>query len=171
MDFRPTETQIYKHTVRLRSRHMIPMEMLAFLTLLLAGIAGAFPIGYLHSQIAGADKVGEWAFALIPLALTGYAVAAAEWWLGAAWENGHLRMSIAARAYLSLGAMCLWGYIVYVMLGLENGPITSMMISAFFVGPFHFWSFWVNLRVLTALNPKLKTERLRQRLEAGRDRF
>ncbi len=170
MTFNPNSTQYVRTSARLRSRHMIPMEMLAFLTLLLAGVAGAFPLGYLHKVIARADLVGEWAFFLIPLAATGFIISATEWFWGAQWENGILRTSIQARWAASLLALFAWGYIVYVMLGLKDGPVSSMMISACFVGPFHFWSFWVNLRVATALDPKLKTEKLKARLESARDR-
>jgi hypothetical protein len=171
MTFNPSETQILRRSPKIRSRHMLPMEMLAYLTLLLAGIAGAFPIGYLHRVIAEAGKATEWGFWLIPLAATGVIVSAAEWWLGWHWENGHLRISINARWMLSLLGVFCWGYITYVMMGLESGPVTSMMISACFVSPFHAWSFWVNLRCSTALDPKLKTSKLQARLEQSRDRW
>ena len=171
MEFKPTETVIIKRSAKIRSRHMIPMEMLAFLTLLMAGIAGAFPLGYLHYVLQEAEQAMAWGFALIPIALAGFVISTSEWVRGADWENGHLRHSIFWRQWASLIAFLMWFYTLWAMAGLRHGPVTSMVITACFVSPFHLWSWWVNMRVHTALNPKLKTDRLQKRLEFGRDRW
>ena len=171
MTFRPTETQIYKRIARVRSRHMIPMEMLAFLTLMVAGITGAFGPGYLHTILTRYDHALEWGFALLPIAGLGVIVSAGEWWLGTNWQNGILRHSIWTRMWLSGLAFVMWLYTLYIMASVPSGPVTSMVISACFVGPFHLWSWWVNYRVHCALNPTMKTEKLGARLETNRDRW
>ena len=171
MSFRPNDTQHFKRIAKVRSRHMIPMEMLAFLTLLVAGWAGAFGPGYLHRVLAQDDQALWWGFALMPVAGVGFAVATAEWWIGSDWENGILRMSIGARMWLSFLAFIMWMWVLYVMAVLTDRAVTSMVITACFVSPFHLWSWWANMRVLTALNPKLKTDKLTRDLEANRHRF
>ena len=82
MSFRPNDTQHFKRIAKVRSRHMIPMEMLAFLTLLVAGWAGAFGPGYLHKILAQDDQALWWGLALMPVAGAGYAVSVIEWWIG-----------------------------------------------------------------------------------------
>ena len=171
MTFRPNDTQIHKRVARVRSRHMIPMEMLAFLTLLLAGAAGVFGDGWLHHQLQANGKVMEWGFALIPLGVLGTFFSAAEWWLGAAWENGLLRHSIWIRMWTSGIAFVMWIIVLYMMAELKGGPVTSVVWSAIAVAPFHLWSWWVNYRVHCVLDPHMKTEKLGARLENARDRW
>jgi hypothetical protein len=171
MAFNPNDTQYVKRVARIRSRHMIPMEMLAFLTLMVAGLSGAFVNGYLHIVLSADGQALWWGLALMPIAGAGLIVAAAEWWIGHAWENGMLRGSIWVRMWLSGLAFIMWIYVLYVMATLPSGPVTSMVISACFVSPFHLWSWWVNYRVHCALDPKMKTEKLGRRLETTRDRW
>ena len=171
MTFRPTETQIYRTGARLRSRHMIPMEMLAFLTLVVAGASGTFGPGYLHFVLAADGQALWWGLFILPIALLGVSISSAEWWIGVEWENGTLRHSIWLRMCLSGLATIMWAYILYVMATLPGGPITSMVASACFVSPFHIWSWWVNYRVHCALNPKMRTANLGRRLETSRDRW
>lgn len=171
MDFNQNDTQHFTSKARVRSRHMIPMEILAFLTLMVAGYSGAFGQGYLNSFLEADQQALWWGLALMPLAGAGVLASSAEWWIGHSWENGLLRLSIATRMWLSGLAWVMWMYTLYVMALLPQGPISSMVLSACFVGPFHLWSWWVNYRVLCALDPKLKTEKLGRRLETTRDRW
>jgi hypothetical protein len=171
MTYRPNDTQVYKRVARVRSRHMIPMEMLAFVTLLIAGAAGAFGDGWLHYQLKLNGKALEWGLALIPIAATGTFFSAFEWWLGVDWENGRLRHSIWIRTWCSGLAFVMWFYVLYVMADLQQGAISSMVWTACAVMPFHVWSWWVNYRVHCALHPAMRTEKLGARLETNRDRW
>lgn len=171
MTFDPCNTQYVKKVARVRSRHMIPMEMLAFLTLAVAGMSGAFGPGYLHYVLEREAQALWWGLFLLPIAIGGLIISAAEWWIGAGWENGHLRMSIAVRMWASGLAFLMWMYVLWVMATTKDGAVTSMVITACFVSPFHLWSWWVNFRVHTALDPNLKTERLGRDLESTRHRF
>ena len=171
MTFRPNDTQVYKRAVRVRSRHMLPMEMLAFGLLMIGGITGAFGPGYLHDVLLDHGKALEWGLALIPVPLLGLLAATSEWWLGIEWQNGHLRHSIWFRMWLSGLAFVMWAYALYIMAALPGGGVTSVVVTACFVSPFHVWSWWVNYRVHCALDPAMKTERLGARLETNRDRW
>lgn len=164
--FNPNSTQYVRTANRLRSRHMLPMEMLAAVALCLAGVAGAFPIGYLYKVLAQSAVALGWGLGLMPIAIAAFAISATEWFWGGSWENGILRTSIFARWWLSLLSAVAWLIVLYMMTTITQ-PVTSMVITAITFMPFHFWSFWVNLRVHTALDPTKSTERLKQRMRAG----
>lgn len=171
MSFNPSETQIHKRIARVRSRHMIPMEMLAFITLLLAGVTGAVGPGWLHDKLARADLGAEWGIALIPIATAGVIFSAFEWWGGQDWQNGLLRYSVAARMWASGLAFVMWLYALHAMAALPDGPVTSVVLSAIAVSPFHLWSWWVNYRVYCVLHPTMRTEKLAHALETNRNRW
>lgn len=168
--FNPNSTQYVRTVNRLRSRHMLPMEMLASVALFLAGVAGAFPLGYLHKVLAAEDLAMGWGLGMIPLSVAAFVVSTTEWFWGAHWENGWLRGSIFARWWISLLSVVAWLAALYLMAVLDRS-VTSMVLTAVTFIPFHFWSFWTNLRVHTALDPSKKTERLKQKLQSGELRF
>ena len=171
MQFNPNDTQYVKRNATIRSRHMIPMEMLAFLSLLVGGIVGVTGPGYLHHLLSENGKVLEWGLTLMPIGLIGHFASSAEWCLGIDWENRRLRYSIWLRMWLSGLAFIMWMISLYIMAALPGGGVTSMVVMAFFVSPFHLWSWWVNYRVHCALDPNMKTEKLGARLETSRDRW
>lgn len=164
--FDPSATHVIRTENRLRSRHMLPMEMLASVALGLAGMSGAFPVGWLHVILERQGYALGWGLGLMPIAVAAFVVSATEWFWGSRWENGHLRFSIFARWWLSLLSAVAWLIVLYMMATITQ-PVTSMVITAITFMPFHFWSFWVNLRVHTALDPTKSTERLKQRMRAG----
>lgn len=172
MTFYPNNTQYVKRTAKVRSRHMIPMECLAFIMLAMVGYSGTFGTSYLNYVLTAEGQALWWGLFILPVALCGWGAAGVEWWLGTRWEGEVLFRSITIRMLLSGLAFFMWFfYILYVMATIEGGPIMSVVYTAFFVCPFHLWSWWVNLRAHCALNPNMRTENLGRRLETSRDRW
>lgn len=174
MTFNPTETQVVKVIKKMRSRYLLPMEMVAFAVLTVLGLRGGFGQGYLHSLLERPGDAEPWSWLLSVglIGIFGMLVSASEWWFGMGWDNGRLRRIIYTRMWLSGLAVVMWLYAVYeVALIQDRWMMLSVVWSAIAVCPFHSWSWWVNYRTHCILNPKMRTSHLENRLETHRPRW
>ncbi|HEX6992391.1 MAG TPA: hypothetical protein VF151_10915 [Gemmatimonadales bacterium] len=174
MTYRPSDTQVVKVIKRMRSRYLLPMEMVAFAMLSVLGLRGGLGAGYLHQLLDRPGDAEPWSW-LLSVGLIGFcgiAVSSAEWWLGESWDNGLLRRVIYTRMWLSGLAFVMWLYAVYeVAVIQDHWVMLSVVWSAIAVCPFHLWSWWVNYRTHCILNPTMRTSRLENRLESRPPRW
>lgn len=168
------DTPVAKIIKKMRTRYLLPMEMVAFITLAVVGVSGGLGGGYLWRALAlpGDAEPAQWLFSLGTVGILGLVVSAAEWWEGEGWENGRLRRWIYTRMWLSGLAVVMWLYATYEMMVIgERHMLVTIIMSAVAISPFHLWSWWVNYRTHCVLNPHLRTSKLEARLEANRHRW
>lgn len=174
MTLRPTDTQVVKVIKKMRSRYLLPMEMVAFITLAVVGVGGEMGHGYLWHALAkpGDAEPLQWLLSIGVVGIAGMLVSAAEWWEGEGWENGRLRRWVYTRMWLSGLAFVMWLYAIYEMMVIRDEQwLVTIILSALSICPFHLWSWWVNYRTHCVLNPRMRTSKLEARLETHRHRW
>lgn len=147
---------------RAASRYLLPLELLlGALSIALAFAGGVFH-GYLYRALLARDEVGFW-FAPFFLWGTVQMFISGHEWLHLRYATEKVILdAVSARCFLAFMGVLTWLGALYVVLfrglALEIMYITLVCPLAIV---FHAWSFYENLKVRNALNPKVSTPWLR----------
>ena len=151
-----------------RTRHLLPLEMCVFSHLLALSYAVAFGSGPLRRILTDSGQQQEWVAFMGIVGFAGLVVTVCEWFFGSRLENGTLHRHMTVRKWLSFAAMVAWLHAFYQIVIVAQAPMSSLSLTAPLMAGFSYWTWWINYRTETLLDPKINTERLEQRLDSQR---
>lgn len=162
----PWKARPIKH----RTRHLLPLEMLLACVLVILGVTGGFGRGALAHALQARGENGVWAAILLTLGIVWLSTALIEWCAGQGWEEAELRAAIWIRMWCAFFGGGSWAIVGYVLL--EARGIAGSLLVLSMLAPVHMifcaWSWWINYRTETLLDPNLDTSRLERKLENSR---
>lgn len=154
------------------TRYLIPVELLVYAMLFVLALGGAFGSGLLHETLLDRDESVTWFLVIGSISLTAFGVSLSEWLWGSDWEDRQLRRWLILRKWAALLGMVICSYALFTMIQTPRGlHVFVVAWGAAVMGVFLGWSWWVNFRAETVLDPKLPTSHLEDTLASRRTRW
>jgi hypothetical protein len=164
--FDPGRTQIVRKTSRIRSRYLLPMELLLFTTLITNAMGGVNWSGWFFYALTQNGERLAWMMVVMGIGVCGAGVSAYEWLRGCKWEDGRLTLSVWLRAWFGFlaAAASVHSFKLSVQAA-APGEFFGLMWGCLVTTLFALWVWWSNRRTYKVLSPRFHTSELETRLE------
>jgi hypothetical protein len=165
--FDPGSTQIVRKTSRIRSRYLLPMELLLFSTLITNAMGGVNWNGWFFYALISSGERLAWVGVVMLIGVAGFCVSVFEWLRGCKWEDGRLTLSVWLRSWFGFfaAAASLHSFKLSVQAASPGEQIYGLMWGCLITTFFALWVWWSNRRTYKVLSPKFHTSNLEARLE------
>lgn len=143
------------------ARFILPVEMLLGWLTLVVAIVGGMAGGTLNRALAAAGNEREWMMVYGLVGITKIVMSFVEWRFGRCWIDRTLLLTSRIRAINCFaGAMVWMGGVGWVLVSGHAGTTMMFVMCAPVIIFFNCWSYYENLKVAYALDPRIPTSNL-----------
>lgn len=157
--------------MKIASRYLLPVEIMAAVIMLSWGIAGWLGRESLWKMLDALGLNDEWGLLFCGVGGLQLTAACVEMIFGLHWSPLKLFYMVTIRFWLAFCAMAVWTYACYAILVMPAAPhICSLAIQAPALFLCSLWIAYGNRKVSTVLDPSVPTRKLQREILEQRRR-